>query len=141
VEQFFTEHGLKPQITASGKHTIYKAGNITYICGDIFALEASFFQQFDACYDRAALIALPEPMREQYVKHVYCNLANKSNTLLITIDYQQEQMSGPPFAINTDMVQQLFASKFRIEELESRDILANEPKFKERGLSQMFTRI
>lgn len=139
VEQFFNEHNLQPQVEKTAKHTIYRCDNITYICGDIFDLEANFFGSFQACYDRAALIALPVDLRNRYVAHVYDNLATNSKGLLITIDYLQNEMKGPPFAIGPEMVATQFSPKFAVRELEYRDILAAEPKFAQRGLSKMYT--
>lgn len=141
IEQFFDEHKLNPIITKNGQFTTYKSGNIIYICGDIFALEADFFHMFQACYDRAALIALPDDMRRQYVQHVYGNLPTNCKTMLLTIDYKQSEMQGPPFAISNDAVNKLFADSHSIVTLDHRDILKGEPKFKERGLSSMFTNV
>ncbi len=141
IEQFFAEHDLKPNITQTGKHTIYSCNNITYICGDIFKLEASFFSQFAACYDRAALIALTSDLRKNYVNHLYGNLDSQSKTLLITITYPQSEMQGPPFAIDNTMIKEFFADKFIIDQLDQRDILQTEPKFQARGLSAMSTSV
>lgn len=141
IKQFFAEHQLSPSISQDGEFTIYKSGKINFICGDILALKASFFHDFNACYDRAALIALPETMRSQYVQHVYGNLAAGCKTLLLTIDYPQTEMQGPPFAIGDKIVNKLFANLHTISALDHRDILANEPKFKERGLSSLFTNV
>lgn len=141
VEQFFHENNLDPEITLDGPNTLYKNGNITYICGDIFSLEKSFFDQFAACYDRAALIALPTDMRNKYVNHVYGNFPPNHKTLLLTIDYIQAEMAGPPFALGDELINSLFSKEFSINRLEQRDILEGEPKFKEKGLSKMFTNV
>lgn len=141
VEQFFTENQLEYQTQQIQHHTIYISGSITYICGDIFKLEPAFFNEFDACYDRAALIALDKDLRNAYISHVYNNFAYNSKTLLLTIDYSQSEMAGPPFAISSVMVDQLFQDSFNICCLDTRDILANEPKFQERGLSSMLTNV
>lgn len=141
IQQFFNEHNIDPSINKQGKFTIYKSGKITFICGDIFDLEPSFFNDFQACYDRAALIALPPEMRQQYAKHVYGNLPSGCKTLLLTIDYDQSEMQGPPFSVNAADIKQLFANSQSIQLLENRDVLANETKFKERGLSSMFTEV
>lgn len=141
IQQFFDEHGLSPETEKNDQFTVYKSGNINFICGDIFTLKPGFFHQFQACYDRAALIALPDDMRNSYVKHVYNNLPTACKTLLLTIDYKQSEMQGPPFAVGDQAIDEMFADTYAIKTLDHRDILANEPKFKERGLTSMFTNV
>ena len=139
VEQFFTENELKPVIhdTAYGKH--YVAGNIEIICGDIFKLDAQLLSHCVGAYDRAALIALPADMRGAYVRHVYGQLAPGYRGLLITLDYPQEEMEGPPFALVDTEVRALFTGESPAVIIDRRDILAKEPKFAERGVSRLDT--
>lgn len=67
VDQFFSENGLKPTVRESRYGTHHVAGNIELICGDAFALDTEALADCVGVYDRAALIALPLPMRERYV--------------------------------------------------------------------------
>lgn len=139
VEQFFSEHGLEPGTheTSQGKH--YTAGAIEIICGDIFDLNAQTLASCQAVYDRAALIALPADMRPAYVNHVYNQLPEGCESLLITLDYPQEQMDGPPFSVPDAEIQTLFASRTRAEVIERRDILQDEDKFLRSGVQQLDT--
>ncbi|MER1966903.1 thiopurine S-methyltransferase [Castellaniella sp. GW247-6E4] len=139
VEQFFTEHGLTPSIHDSilGRH--YVAGRIEFICGDIFDLDAATLAECTGCYDRAALIALPADMRRHYVAHVYGGLPPGCRGLLLTLDYPQAQMDGPPFAVSDEEVQRLYTPGWRIDRLETRDILEQEPRFAERGIDRLST--
>lgn len=63
VEQFFDENDLRPEIHQSAQGRHYVAGNLELICGDVFALEDATLAACAGVYDRAALVALPEPMR------------------------------------------------------------------------------
>jgi thiopurine S-methyltransferase len=139
VEQFFSENDLHPTIhqTVEGAHHV--AGNIEIICGDIFKLGADTFSSCLGVYDRAALIALPANMREHYVQHVYTQLPDEYRGLLITLDYPQELMNGPPFSVHDEEVQSLYASHSDATIIDRRDILDKEPKFAERGLTQLDT--
>ncbi len=141
VEQFFAEHGLTPTIRDSivGRH--YTAGRIEFICGDIFDLDAATLAQCTGCYDRAALIALPSDMRRHYVAHVYGGLPDGCRALLLTLDYTQAKMDGPPFAVGGDEVRRLFAPEWDIDRLETRDILGQESRFAERGLDWLHTSV
>ncbi|WP_353151750.1 thiopurine S-methyltransferase [Pollutimonas bauzanensis] len=139
VDQFFTENNLQPQVHESplGRHHV--AGNIELICGDIFALDAATLAKCTGVYDRAALVALPPEMRERYVQHVYGQMPNDYRGLLLTLDYIQEQMEGPPFSVHEAEVLSLYGDHTLVEVIDRRDILAKEPKFAERGLTQLDT--
>ena len=139
VEQFFAENGLKAATreSAAGRH--YVSGDIEIIHGDIFKLDAATLATCDGVYDRAALIALPPPMRAPYVDHVYRQMPARYRGLLITLDYRQELMNGPPFSVPDDEVQDLYRGHAEAEILERSDILREEPKFAERGLKALDT--
>src|SRR5690606_33992207 len=107
VEQFFDEHELTPLTHQSSQGRHYVAGDIEIICGDIFDLDEMTLSSCQGVYDRAALIALPADMRQPYVDHVYHRLPEGCTGLLITLDYPQEQMDGPPFSLNDDEIQNL----------------------------------
>lgn len=139
VTQFFETHGLSPTISTTAQGTLYRAGSIDFLCGDIFDLDAATLAGCAACYDRAALIALPPDLRARYVRHVYGHLPAGCRTLLLTLDYPQAEMAGPPFAVPEAEIRTLYSPGWHIERLESRDILAQEPKFAARGLSRMGT--
>lgn len=93
----------------------YGSGSIELLVGDFFAASPDTIGLFDGFYDRAALIALPESMRADYVAHLRGLLAANAPGLLITLDYDQSQMKGPPFAVSADEVATLFGGWADIE--------------------------
>jgi thiopurine S-methyltransferase len=139
VTQFFQEHGLTPTVTHSGAGDTYTAGAITLICGDIFYSDPALLASCQGVYDRAALVALPAAMRRRYVDFVYGQLAPGFQGLLLTLDYDQALMDGPPFAVNNAQVQCLFGAHCTAKLLDERSILDKEPKFQERGLTRLDT--
>jgi thiopurine S-methyltransferase len=139
VEQFFTENGLTPAVHTSPLGQHYVDGRIEIICGDIFDLDSATLSACLGVYDRAALIALPEDMRPRYVQHVYGQLSDRYRGLLLTLDYPQDQMDGPPFSVTDVEVQRLFAGRSFATVIDQRDILQKEPKFIERGLTRLDT--
>ncbi|WP_298188239.1 thiopurine S-methyltransferase [uncultured Pseudomonas sp.] len=141
VEDFFAEHGLEPQISQDGVFQVYRAGAVTIYCGDLFALEPRHVAQCSALYDRAALIALPEAMRERYVARLAELLPGSIQALLVALDYDQGQMDGPPFAVNEAQVQRLLARHWQIELLEECDVLGQNWRFLQRGLSRLDERV
>ena len=141
VEQFFHEQQIKPDIRQQGAFTVYEAGPITLLCGDFFALTAEDVAQCRGLYDRAAIIALPPEMRETYVRHLGNILAQGCKGLLIALDYDQSQMSGPPFSVPDAEVQRLMAPDWSLETLEEADVLGQEWKFLKSGVTRLDERV
>ncbi|WP_323161268.1 thiopurine S-methyltransferase [Pseudomonas fluorescens] len=141
VEDFFREQQLQPQISEEGGFKVYRAGAIELWCGDFFALSASDVADCTALYDRAALIALPAPMRERYAAHLLSILPTGLRGLLITLDYDQAQMPGPPFAVTDGEVQQLFGGDWTVEALEGQDVLSESGKFLQAGVTRLEERV
>lgn len=136
---FFAEHGLVPEVTAHGGFQRYRSGRIELLAGDAFALSAHELADCAASYDRAALIALPESMRQRYAEHVLGKLPAGCRTLLVTLDYPQHEKQGPPFSVDQAEVERLFAANWQIELLERRDILAQQPGFQAEGVTRLNT--
>lgn len=141
VAQFFAEHGLTPQVHDSryGRH--YRAGDIELICGDVFGLDADVLADGAAVYDRAALIALPPPLRRRYVHELHALLPAGCRGLLITLEYPQHEKQGPPFAVAEAEVRDLYGRDWHVETLERRDILAQQPGFVAEGVSALETAV
>lgn len=130
--QFFSEymgHKGSPDCTEIGEHKHFELNNITIVQGDIFTLDSRDCGYVDAFYDRAALIAWPEELRFAYVEKLMMLLPSGSQGLLITLDYPQEVMAGPPFAVQDDWIMNNMASGFVIERLSCEDVLQDNPKF------------
>jgi len=134
VRDFFDEAGLDPERELSGSLSRWRSGPIEIYAGDFFAWQAE--QPFDLFYDRAALIALPPEMRPQYLQHLRAQLADDAQGLLITLEYDQQQMEGPPFAVHEPELQR--AAGFEFQRLAREDALPAHPRFAERGLTALY---
>ncbi|WP_347901283.1 thiopurine S-methyltransferase [Pseudomonas purpurea] len=141
VEDFFHEQQLTPHISVRGAFKVYQAGPIELWCGDFFALSTADVVDCVALYDRAALIALPPSMREQYAAHLLQILPEPCEGLLITMDYDQSQLPGPPFAVPDDQVQALLGARWQLEVQEARDILGESWKFLQGGVTRLDERV
>ncbi len=136
---FFAENDLTPVIDQTGPFRRRRAGDVTLLSGDIFELPDPAFTDVAAVYDRAALVALPADLRRRYIDSFYGRLPSGCQTLLVTLEYPQHDMAGPPFSVDADAVASLFADSWRIALLERRDILSGEPAMAERGLGTLHT--
>lgn len=137
VEAFFSEYGLTPETQQEQQHTRWKHGGIEILCGDFFNLGPSDIGTVDAFYDRASLIALTPAQRPIYARQFAELIRKDTPGLLITLDYNQLEMSGPPFAVSAAEVDRLFSKSFDIRRVFSFDALEENPKLKEKGLSEL----
>jgi thiopurine S-methyltransferase len=137
VEDFFAEHGLSAEISQEGVFKVFRAGAVELWCGDFFALTAEQLGDCQGFYDRAALIALPGEMRKRYVAHLQAILPPACRGLLITLDYRQSQMDGPPFAVKDGEVHELFGAGWQVETLERLDVLQGNWKFIKHNLQAL----
>ena len=141
VEQFFNENDLHPTMTESSAGRHYAAGPIEIVCGDFFDIDNQTVSDCAAVYDRAALIALPAEMRRRYAARLSDMLASRSRMLLVTLEYTQSEMDGPPFSVVAGEVRSLYAQGWQITQLEQRDILSEQPDLAARGLSALRTTV
>ena len=111
AESFFKEQNNKPTITELGKIRSYITDNITILVGDIFNVTEDIIDTIlgatrstiHAIYDRAALVALPESTRPRYTKHLI-EISHNAKQLLISYQYDQSLMDGPPFSISDNEI-------------------------------------
>lgn len=138
VRDFFQEQGLAPEITDNGRFRCYRHGDLELWCGDFFALRAEDVADCAVFYDRAALIALPEALRERYVAHLSAILPAECRGLLITVDYDQTLREGPPFAVPDEEVRRRWeGAGWSVRSLEVRDVLNENWKFLQRGITRL----
>lgn len=137
VRDFFAENGLALNHSSSGQFDCCEAEGIRILCGDFFELTREHLAQVRAVFDRASLVALPPEMRARYARHLAETLPSGTQVLLVTFDYPQDEMNGPPFAVSVSEVQALYANYAEVRLLEQVDILEREPRFKARGVTRM----
>ncbi len=121
IQQLFEELGARPTVTQVGSLRKYSALSIDIFVGDIFELDAAALGQIDATYDRAALVALPPDMRTRYTAHLRA-ITGDAPQLLLTFEYDQSVMPGPPFSIPKDEVQDHYAKAYDVTMISSHDV-------------------
>ncbi|PJZ51972.1 thiopurine S-methyltransferase [Leptospira adleri] len=121
IEQLFSELGIHPTITNLGRLDRYSAENIDVFVGDIFELSEAALGAIDAIYDRAALVALPEEMRDRYTKHLIV-ITKNAPQLLICYEYDQSAIAGPPFSIHNDEVKTHYSDRYQLKLMESKEV-------------------
>ena len=137
IEAFFAEHGLRSTSrVVDGGLQRHEADGYTLYAGDFFALRREHLGPLAAVCDRAALVALPAPMRRRYAEHLL-HLVADAPIALVTLDYAPDEMNGPPFPVVDEEVHSLFSGRRRIERLAAREVLGEESGLRKRGLSSL----
>ncbi len=133
LDAFFKENAMPYTVQEARDFTVYNGQNIRIFCGDYFALDTYHLEAVSAIYDRASLIALPEELRTKYAQHLYDIIPSDCRMLLLTLNYPQAQISGPPFAVDETEVNTLF-ERFKYQQLECFNDIKNEPKYLHAGV-------
>ncbi len=139
VEEFFEENKLNYTIKNLDKFELFQSNSIEIFNGDFFDLINFQTGKFEAIYDRASIVSLEFTMRTKYVEHLMTFLVDGGKLLLITLEYNQKEMSGPPYSLSFSEVKNLFSRFADVELLETRDI--TDKRLREKGLSQMLERV
>ncbi|MCK5503572.1 MAG: thiopurine S-methyltransferase [Thermodesulfovibrionia bacterium] len=137
AEAFFRENGIMATQKKNGNFTLWESENIKILCGDFFKLHTDDLQDVKAVYDRAALIALPPHLRSRYSRQLMKCLQPGTKVLLVTLEYPQDEMKGPPFSVSQDEVKKLFGNEHDVTLLLQNNILEDNLHFKDRGLTQL----
>jgi len=139
VEDFFAEHGLTAQVAQRGAFEVWSSGDVELWCGDMFALRAEDVAGCTRLYDRAALIALPLEMRKRYLA-LLGELLPACKGLLVTLDYDQALIDGPPFSVADDEVRAGLVG-WQVEVLDAPEIIGESPKFQKAGVPSLVERV
>jgi len=136
VKAFFAENHLNVEKTTIRGIECWQSGNIRLFCGNFFSLTAEILGQVDAVFDRASLVALPRAMRQDYAARL-TEITQSAPKLLVTLEYEQEKMDGPPFSVSEDEVNSLYQTNYAVKRLSAQDVLGDNERFRSRGLDYM----
>ena len=134
VRAFFGEAGLSSRLEREGRLPCHTAGDIRVFCGDIMELSVLELPGVGAVFDRAALIALPPRMRAHYVDHVLRIVPDGARILLVTLEYDQSLVPGPPHAVLEEEVRALYGGRCEVERLAHLPVTVVPPAFAAAGV-------
>lgn len=137
VDEFFAERGVEADVRNVSGFTVKSSGRNAIWCGDFFALNTELLPAVSAIYDRAALVAMPPELQPKYVAKLAELLPAGRHILLVGLDYNENEMSGPPFAIPQTRVRSLFERDFDVEILDVRDGLPKADHLANRGVTRL----
>ncbi len=137
VRDFFSENALDVVVKQQGKLECWESDGLVILRGDFFDMTVGDIATCDAVFDRASLIALPPEMRPAYAEHFKTILPAHIQTLLVTLEYDQAEMKGPPFSVSEDEVRRYYEDSFKLERLYTTSVLDDGPSFRQRGLTRL----
>jgi thiopurine S-methyltransferase len=141
VHDFFSENDLPISVSEGEFFERWECDGVTLLVGNFFDLTPQDIAGFGAVYDRASLVALPPAMRNDYARHMVSIKPHDAVTLLISMEYPQQEMNGPPFSVEEPEVRALYEPNYRVERLLDEDVLAENSPFRQRGLSRLHEKV
>jgi len=121
VQSLFAELSVTPTITSLQNLKVYSAEGLQIFVGNIFDVDEALLGDVDAVFDRAALVALPLEMRKRYTKYI-ASITKRAPQLLITFDYDQSEMAGPPHSVPQDEVIAHYQADYNIIQLHAEPV-------------------
>ena len=138
VRAFYHEAG-EPFRVERLRHLVqYTGGRVTIFCGDFMDLTALHLPGVKGVYDRGALVALPPKLRAHYADHLQRIVPDACRMLLLTVEYDQARVPGPPHAVGEAEVNALFGARCQVERLCSAPVVAADlpPSFAQGGVEE-----
>ena len=138
VRGFFEENGIRFEVAENREGLPrFSGGGYRIYCGDYLQISAPQIGATRGTYDRGALIALPPDRRPIYADHIQRIIPEGGETLLITLEYDQSRVSGPPFSVRKEEVQALYGGRGRVERLAYFETDVIPPHFQDAGLTSV----
>jgi thiopurine S-methyltransferase len=137
VDAFFAERGLAPDARAADGFIVKAAGPYELWCGDIFDLPPRAAVNAGAAYDRASLVAFPAAEQARYADRLAELVPASAPVFLVSLDFDEAEMTGPPFSTPPARVKALFGDRYEITRLEQRQALDRNPALARRGLTAL----
>lgn len=137
-QQFFQENNLSYEVHDRNHFLTYESENIELWCGNMFKLRKNQLPAFDAIYDRAALVALPNNMRAKYAKFIDKISVGNVSQFLISFEYPSETEIGPPFSVSELEIEELYQTNNIVINITEKEIeLLPQAKLYKKGIQTM----
>ena len=139
VQDFFAENKITYLVQNAENLKKFSSKSIDIYLGNFFELDPKQTSLFKSIYDRASIVAIDKLDRKKYVNHLISFLYPEGRILLITLEYNQNQMEGPPYSVPAEEIESLFAPFGSIKLLETCDIL--DDRFRNKGLTSLLQHV
>lgn len=137
IDSFFRESDLDVKISDSKNFVVYQAPNITLYQGDFMDIHKTHLQSCKLVYDRAAIVSIETFNRLFYTRKMSEIIPLNCPMLVVTLEYDQTVMQGPPFSVPFSEISELYKTQYQTELLQSNQIIDERPRWRERGLDYL----
>ena len=137
IKSFFEESDIDFEKAESENLVVYKAENITLYQGDYMNLQSEYLKGCKLVYDRASIVAIESFNRKAYKRKMLEIIPTGTPMLLVTLDYDQDVMQGPPFSVPVSEITELYKPEYKLELLQSSEQIEERPKWREIGLQSL----
>lgn len=136
IKEFFAEAQIEFEIIENPPELPRYRGDVFNIyCGDYLEISAPQLGVAHGTYDRGGLVALPAEQRITFADHVQRVIPDGGHMLLLTFEYDQALVAGPPFNVAQAEVQALYGGRCKVELLETATTDVVPPHFTEAGVT------
>ncbi len=137
VLSFFEESSIEFVKVQQENFSVYKAKNITLYQGDFMHIQAQHLADCKLVYDRASIVAI-EPFNRQSYKHKMLQIIPAAiPMLMVTLEYDQDIMQGPPFSVPASEISALYHPQYSAHFLQSNEQSTEGSRWRERGLQSL----
>ncbi len=119
IQSFLSENGIIADRTSAPEYVAYQSQDYALYVGDVFDIFDRCTAGISAVYDRASLVALPEPMRSRFVVCQRRFFPPGCVIFLISLEYESDTVNPPPFAIEHSEIEHHYASWCEVQHLET----------------------
>lgn len=138
VDAYFAERGIVPARSEVDGLLVRRHAGVSLVVADFFQVRPASTGVCDAVYDRGAWVAIAPEDRERYVGTVRSLLRPGARVLLV--NFEHDLGSGPPHSIPPEEIR-AFWHDFAFELHFEHDILAEEPRFRDRGATRFLEQV
>ena len=137
IQSFFEESDLEFVKVEQPNFVIYQAPNITLYQGDFMHIQAQHLTGCKLVYDRASIVAIESFNRKVYKRKMLEIIPVGTPMLMVTLDYDQNIMQGPPFSVPVSEITALYQPEYQLELLLTSEQIGERPRWRELGLESL----
>lgn len=135
IKSFLEEFRLDYEVSAEEHFVVYRAHNITLYQGDFMHMEAGQLAHCKLVYDRASIVAIESFNRESYASQLLKIIPAGIPMLMVTLQYDQHIMSGPPYSVAVAEIKSYFEPSYRVTHLITNEQIDEREKWRQMGLN------
>lgn len=137
IKSFFEEWGISFDVSEENDFRVFRSHNITLYQGDYMNLKPEHLAHCKMVYDRASIVAIETFNRQSYVNQLLSIIPQKIPILMVTLEYDQNVMSGPPFSVPVEEIEGLFEPDYRLTRLITQEQINERERWREKGLKSL----